>query len=379
MVDACLIVEGSYPYVTGGVSEWADGLIRSQPDLSFTVAHLRDADGPTVTPAYALPGNAQLVEIDLDGSRARPQAGAEDRLPEARVYHAACTGAAAELGRRAAHQRDASLAVTEHGIAWREAAWAPAGCKHRVRPMGPPERVRRAAEIGAMARAAYAAADAVTSVCGPNHALQTATGAPPERQHVIWNPVEAQGERSEEREGLLVGFVGRVVAIKDVATFLRACALVGEHRGDARFVVVGPVDHEPDYAQRCVELADALGLGDRIEFTGTCDPRAWYERLDVLALTSLSEAQPLVALEAMAAGVPVVATDVGGCREAVGDGGLITPVRSPRATADAILRIGHDGDLAAALGRAGRRRTALHHDPARIHGAYRELYERLAA
>jgi glycosyltransferase involved in cell wall biosynthesis len=380
MVDACLIVEGSYPYVTGGVSEWADGLIRSQPDLTFAVAHLREADGPVRPPAYALPENAQLVEIDLDGSRATPQAGAEDRLPEARVYHAACTGAAAELGRRVARDRGATLAVTEHGLAWREALWAPTGCNtKRTRPMGPPERLSRAAEVAAMARAAYAAADAVTSVCGPNHDRQTAAGAPRERQHLILNPVQPRAERAGSREGLLVGFVGRVVAIKDVATFLRACALVADRRDDARFVVVGPLEHEPDYAQRCVELADELGLRDRIQFTGTCDPSGWYERLDVLALTSLSEAQPLVALEAMAAGVPVVATDVGGCREAVGDGGLITPVRSPRATADAILRIGHDGDLAAALGRAGRRRTSLAHDPAQIHGAYRELYERLAA
>lgn len=379
MVDACLIVEGSYPYVTGGVSAWADGLIRSQPDLNFTVAHLRESDRPTGTLAYTLPENAQLVEIGLDGSRATPQSGAEDQLPEARVYHAACTGAAAELGIRAARERDAPLVLTEHGVAWREASWGPAGCQTNLRSVTRAERLRRAAEVATMARATYAEADAITSVCGPNRALQTAAGAPRERQHLIWNPVQARAERVTPREGLLVGFVGRVVAIKDVATFLRACALVAERRDDARFVVVGPLQYEPDYAQRCAALADALGLGDRIQFTGTCDPSDWYDRLDVLALTSLSEAQPLVALEAMAAGVPVVATDVGGCREAIGDAGLITRVRSPRATANAILRIGFDGDLAAALGRAGRRRTTLAHDPTQIHGAYRGLYERLAA
>ncbi|MCW3038429.1 MAG: hypothetical protein JWM31_334 [Solirubrobacterales bacterium] len=379
MVDACLIVEGSYPYVTGGVSAWADGLIRSQPDLNFTVAHLRDADRPDGTPAYALPENAQLVEIVLDGARATPQDGAEDGLPEARVYHAACTGAAAEVGLRAARDRDRPLVLTEHGVAWREAAWAPAGCQYGPNNLARPQRLRRASEVARMARVTYAAADAITSVCGVNGALQTAAGAPRDRQHLIWNPVQARAARVPTRDGLLVGFVGRVVAIKDVATFLRACAEVAALRDDARFVVVGPMDYEPDYAQRCVELADTLGLGDRIRFTGTCDPAAWYDRMDVLVLTSLSEAQPLVALEAMAAGIPVVATDVGGCREAVGEAGLITPVRSSRATAEAILRIAHDAELAAALGRAGRRRTALAHDPAQIHGAYRELYDRLAA
>ena len=380
MVDACLLVEGSYPYVTGGVSAWADGLIRSQPDVSFAVAHLRNADAPAREPAYALPANARLVEVALDPEHVTPGAGAQDALPEAGVYHAACTGAAGELARRAAATHGRSFVVTEHGVAWREAAWGPTGCNlNRIRRGSAAERAARSREVAGMARTAYAEAAAITSVCGPNVALQAAAGAPRDRLRLIPNPVAAATPPVTERAGLLVGFVGRVVAIKDVATFVRACARVAERRADARFVVVGPTEHEPDYAQRCRELAASAGLGDRLEFTGTCDPRPHYERLDVLVLTSLSEAQPLVALEAMAAGVPVVATDVGGCREAIGDAGLITPTRSPRATAEAILRIASDRELAAALGRAGRRRTALHHDPARVHGAYRELYERLAA
>lgn len=380
MVDACLLVEGSYPYVTGGVSAWADGLIRSQPDMSFAVAHLRDAGAPSREPAYALPANAQLVEIGLDPEHVHPGAGAEDALPEARVYHAACTGAAGELARRAAAARGRSFVVTEHGVAWREAAWGPTGCNlNRVRRGDRAERVARAREVAGLARDAYAEAAAITSVCGPNLALQAAAGAPRDGLRLIPNPVAPAAPSAPDHAGLLVGFVGRVVAIKDVGTFIRACARVAERRADARFVVVGPTEHEPGYAQRCRELAASVGLGDRLEFTGTCDPRPHYERLDVLVLTSLSEAQPLVALEAMAAGVPVVATDVGGCREAIGDAGLITRTRSPRATADAILRIAHDRELAAALGRAGRRRAAQAHDPARVHGAYRELYERLAA
>jgi glycosyltransferase involved in cell wall biosynthesis len=113
--------------------------------------------------------------------------------------------------------------------------------------------------------------------------------------------------------------------------------------------------------------------------TGETDPAPWYARMDALALTSISEAQPLVALEAMAAGVPVVATDVGGCREVVGDAGVLTRAGDPRATADALLRLGHDELLRARLAAAGRRRTAGTHDPRRVYGAYREMYERLAA
>jgi len=223
----------------------------------------------------------------------------------------------------------------------------------------------------------YGAAGAVTSVCGPNARAQQALGATGAR--VIPNPVGPAPERAPDTSGFLVGFVGRVVAVKDVATFLQACAVVAEKRADARFVVIGPMDHEPEYAQACVELAVRLGLEERIEFTGATDPAPWLARMDALVLTSLSEAQPLVALEAMAAGVPVVATDVGGCREAIGDAGLLTRSGNPAGTAAALLRLAADDLLRARLGAAGRRRASTTHDPGRVYGAYREMYARLAA
>lgn len=390
MVDVCIVVEGSYPFVTGGVSAWTDGLLKGLPDLSFAVAHVRDEQDAGASPAYALPGNARLSHVDLDPDEVRPEPGSHRALPEARVYHAACTGAAGELARLAAAERGAAFALTEHGLAWREARFGISACrKWRVPPttgcrkwrapqraMVTEELDRLAGDVLAMARDAYASADAVTSVCGPNAAAQHALGAAAPR--VIPNPVAATAAGSGS-DGFLVGFIGRVVAIKDVETFLRACGHVAEERADARFAVVGPLDQEPDYVQACLELTDALGLSDRVTYTGTTDPAPWLARMDALALTSLSEAQPLVALEAMAAGVPVVATDVGGCREAIGDAGLLTAPRDARATADALLRLGRDELLRARMAAAGRRRAAERHDPRRVYGAYRELYERLAA
>ena len=95
-------------------------------------------------------------------------------------------------------------------------------------------------------------------------------------------------------------------------------------------------------------------------------------------LTSRSEAQPLVALEAMAAGVPVVATDVGGCRELLSGAGLVTPVRDPAATAAAVVRLLTDRQLAQRLAAAGHDRARRRHDPARIFAAFHELYETAA-
>jgi glycosyltransferase involved in cell wall biosynthesis len=408
MVDVCLVVEGSYPYVTGGVSAWTHDLLDGLCDVSFAIAHVGHEREGEQGAVYRMPDNARLVHVALDPDRATPPAGAQDVLPEARVYHAACTGAAGELARRAAAQHGAGFALTEHGLAWREVRWGIeackpggrveiAGCKpggrfevYGCKPGGSwggerrltrEEAVARAEEVFAMAVVAYADADAVTSVCGPNARLQRALGAGPARTAVIPNAVApaAPGDEPRDRAGFLVGFIGRVVAVKDVACFLRACALVAGDRADARFVVVGPTHHDPEYAQACRELAEELRIAERVTFTGETDPAPWMARLDALVLTSRSEAQPLVALEAMAAGVPVVAADVGGCREAIGDAGLMTRPGDPQATADALLRLAGDDLLRARLGAGGRRRVAARHDQRRVHGAYRELYERLAA
>src|SRR3954469_10242054 len=129
MVDVCLVVEGSYPYVTGGVSSWTHSLLEGLPDVTFTVAHVRDAGDPDLPHAYAMPAGTGLVHVDMDPSDGRVPAGAHAALPEARVYHAACTGAAGEVARRAAAEHGAAFALTEHGIAWREARWGVSGCK----------------------------------------------------------------------------------------------------------------------------------------------------------------------------------------------------------------------------------------------------------
>jgi glycosyltransferase involved in cell wall biosynthesis len=387
MIDVCLVVEGNYPYVTGGVSQWAHGLLEGMPDVRFAVAHVRAEGAPERAAAYDPPAGVDVVCVDVEDGEVVPHAAAHTALPDARVYHATSTGTSGEVARRAAAERGAGFAVTEHGLAWRDLLMSPVAPKsHFVRPdlsptMHAQERARLAADTLHLARGAYAEAGAVTSVCGPNAAWQAAAGAPRARLRVIPNPVAATGPAvpGGEDEGFLTAFVGRVAPEKDVEMFLRAGALVAAERADARFAVVGPLDQDPAYADRCVSLAGTLGLGDRVMFTGVTDPQPWYARMDVLALTSLTEAQPLVALEAMAAGVPVVATDVGGCREAIGAAGLLTAPGDHAATARAILRLAHDELLRARLGAAGRRRAATTHDPARVLGAYREMYERLAA
>jgi glycosyltransferase involved in cell wall biosynthesis len=110
----------------------------------------------------------------------------------------------------------------------------------------------------------------------------------------------------------VVGIVGRLTPIKNHDLFLRAAARL---RGEARFVIFGDGAERP----RLERLAADLGLGDRVVFAGTRDVGEIYASIDVLALTSRNEGTPLAILEAMASGVPVVATAVGGVVDLLGE------------------------------------------------------------
>ncbi len=357
MTDVSLIVEGSYPYVTGGVSAWTQQLIEGLPDVSFSVAHI----GEPGEARYARPRNlVEVVDLPLD-----PETGeADGEVPGASVYHALATGAAGAAAQRAAAERGSRFVLSEHGLAWVEARLGISACKPQFRAPDP-------GRVVAQAREAYRHAFATTSVCETNARLQRAQGATAVR--VIANSSPLAAEPCTRSDAPLVGFVGRVVPVKDVETFLRSCRLVADALPAARFVVVGPLDHDPEYAERCRGLAEALEL--EVEFTGETDPHAWYPRLDALVLTSRSEAQPLVALEAMAAGVPVVASAVGGCPELLRGCGVLTAPRDPAATAAAVLQALGDRPRLAAAGRA---RVRTHHAPRRMLATYAELYEAAA-
>jgi len=130
------------------------------------------------------------------------------------------------------------------------------------------------------------------------------------------------------------------------------------------------------------ELAASLGLSDRITFAGK---ELFVERLlrqsDVLLSASSSESFGMSVAEAMASGLPVVASRVGGVPEVVVDGqsGILTPPGCPDAMAEALLEILTQPDLAPALGRAARQRIVDHFSTSAIVPRYESLYSRLAA
>lgn len=172
--------------------------------------------------------------------------------------------------------------------------------------------------------------------------------------------------------------IGRLEPVKGFDVLIRAFADVRRHTPDARLVVIG----EGSRRDALAALADELGIGDAVELTGALHREAVRSRLNgaaAFALSSRSEGMPLVLLEAMAAGAPVVATRVGGVPEVLTDeSGLVVPPDSPDALARALVEVLHDREAASRRAEAARR-IAARHDSAVADRAYAALFERLSS
>jgi len=322
-------------------------------------------------------------------------------LPPARVYHAASTGYAGWLGAKASQVCGSPLIITEHGIYTRErrleifnAEWI------REREAEPFLDMQRRGSFTrqwwikffeTIGRTAYGAAQRITSLFSANVTAQIKDGAPPERTEIIPNGIDPRPYLKiaprvrAANDPLSIGFIGRVAAIKDVKTLLRALAILRGRRIDFHAAILGPLDEEEDYAEDCQRLANTLEIDKMTTFYGRVDVHEWLPRLDAVVLTSISEGQPFVILEAGAAGLPVVATDVGACREmllgregedaALGAGGIVTAVASPSETAAALEALARHPELGRRLGANGRRRVLRFYDLTAVMQRYQGLYE----
>lgn len=495
--SVCLVLEGTYPFVAGGVSSWVHDIVRSIPELTFSLVHIGAKPGTYGAPRYELPANiARLDEYYCYDSartiaeprttesrwqwwqrlRRRPRPAprmlaalrrlhledsVDDQLlddlaagdlsiaellhgdatfdviaeiaharaphapfleffwhfrsmhvpllrllaapvPPADVYHSVSTGYAGVVAAIASRRTSRAMLLTEHGIYARErdielarASWISEREAHadlRV-PSQSSSALRRfwSRFFVRLSQIAYHQARRIVTLSMVNLKKQLDDGAARERTMIVPNgvDVDALDENASPAPRtpdapLRVGFVGRVVHIKDVLTFIRACDLALRETPLA-VEVIGPTDEDPAYMQRCRALVESLGRTREIQFVGSRKPADIYRNLDVCVLTSFSEGQPLVMLEAGAAGVPVIATDVGACREmiegtsdsedtALGPCGIVTRVAAPDETAAAIVQLAKDDELRRRLGAAGRRRAHRSYAKSRMIRSYRELY-----
>ena len=490
VADIALLLEGTYPYVRGGVSSWVHQIISALPEIRFAVVFIGSDPSMYGSPQYEYPANVTHVETHYllrHDRHGKPGARAGNRsafaqmdhlheylrlggeippkemmdaftrlgsangisqedflysrasweyitqqyrqrctepsfvdyfwairamhaplfvlariaagLPTVRAVHAISTGYAGLLGAMIRLRRNIPFVLTEHGIYTKErkidlaqATWLHDHnddvCNTLHDEMGYIRGlwIRFYEQIGRMA---YAQALPIVSLYEGNRQRQIADGAAAERTCVITNGINLERYRAalEKRTEAIppvLGLVGRVVPIKDIKTFIRTLRILANQRPDIQGWIVGPEDEDPLYVTECKELATSLRLNDNVKFLGFQNVLDILPQLGLMVLTSISEALPLVVLEAFAGGLPCLATDVGSCREliegrdeedrALGAAGSVVPIADPEGTAEAALGLLNDASRWRQAQQAGLARVVRYYDDKLMFSSYRKLY-----
>jgi glycosyltransferase involved in cell wall biosynthesis len=213
---------------------------------------------------------------------------------------------------------------------------------------------------------------------------------PPGRVQVVHNGVEpadlpSREDRRRARQQLglddrafVVATVARLDPVKDLMTLFEAFAAVRRQAPSAQLLVVG----DGPERDRLTARAAQPDLAGAVHMAGyRSDVRALLPAADVYASSSISEGVSITILEAMAAGIPVVATAVGGTPEVLPDasaGGILVPCRNPERLAEAIASLALDQRQRTAMAVAGRRRLERSFTIDRMVDDYARLYRGLA-
>jgi glycosyltransferase involved in cell wall biosynthesis len=297
--------------------------------------------------------------------------------PTADLCHSVANGLGALPALAAKWAHGTPFLMTEHGLYLRERYLS-----YRPGSLSQPARSIVLRFFKLLVQAAYKSADLVAPGSGYNRLWELAGGTPPTRICPVRNGIDPSSFPVAISEPAVptLSWIGRIDPLKDVETLLRAFSLVRAAVPDCRLRIFGPVQKGgEEYLHKCLDLAAELDLDGSATFEGRVgSPVEAYHAGHVVVLTSISEGLPYTVLEAMATGRPVVATDVGGVAEAVGDTGLLVPPRNPSAVADACLHLLANADERRALGKAARSRVVHLFTAKASFDTYRRLYRDVA-
>lgn len=481
--DICLLLEGTYPYVRGGVSSWTHELIKHQSQFNFHIVCIVPDDN-NLELQFKLPDNILSVsnivlrEIPINKSapsnniikQIQPELlkiinnnadindfakvmqtlqkvkssigedyllNSEDAwqtmeemyenrfknssmldyfwswrsifggifsmllcpLPEADLYHTICTGYAGILAARAKIEKNAKMLVSEHGLYTNErrveiasADWLEetASAQLTIDILHSDLRDLWIDAFSCYSRICYQAADNIITLFAGNQITQIEDGADKNKMMVIPNGVDVERFSALpriEHDVPTIAMIGRVVPIKDVKSFIRSVDIIRNQIGDIRAYIMGNMEEDPEYAKECQNLAQHLLLNDVLEFTGAVKIDDYLPKIDVVVFTSISEAQPLVILEAGAAGIPVVSTFVGACEEMIygtkdeepnlGFAGAVVPLSNASAIAEKTIHLLSDPVHYLSCSNTIKARVAKYYNSELQHQQYRQLYNNL--
>ncbi len=490
-VDIMLLLEGTFPYVSGGVSSWVNQIIRGFPEIRFgavfigstpheygkmkyelpsNLVHLQlhylhgDKSAPPVKPCVgnsmgfetisrlhgwfrgdeniSIPEELKDLEFYRSGGKGVDYAQflygerswefigekfeerctdpsfvdyfwtvrnmhgpvwqlaelAADLIP-AGCYHTVSTGYAGFLGSLLHYHTGRPLILSEHGIYTKERRidifntdWIK---DNRNALQRDPTEVSYYRDLWirffeTMGAICYDASCRIVSLFEGARQRQIIDGAPVEKTLVVPNGIDVE-RYLPSRAGrpadppMVIALLGRVVPIKDVKTFIRAVRILVSHIPELQGWVVGPDGEDPGYAAECRALAESLAIGEQLIFKGFMDPRELFPQTGLLVLSSISEGLPLVALEGYAAGLPMVATDVGSCRQlvegvgeedtALGPSGGIVQINSPQQLAEECLKLLKDRKNWDSAQNAAIARVEKFYTQKQMFDSYKNLYE----
>ncbi|WP_417845111.1 GT4 family glycosyltransferase PelF [Thalassospira sp.] len=477
--DICLLLEGTYPYVAGGVSSWVHDIVCAMPDITFEVVAILAQNTGELPHKYDVPKNVigirhlYLHELPKgrkfvwQGKKLRQTTNAllqflnhgriEDfstftngvnsldigkdillnshfgweflktfysenfsstsfldffwswrilvggilattrfSLPKARCYHAVSTGYAGLLAARAKIEYQRPVVLTEHGIYTNErrieiamADWLYQNPipDYDIKSLEKDIRSLWLKGFSALSGACYGACDEIITLYEGNQVLQLRDGAAPERVRVIPNGIDYEKYAAvprEKQEKPVIGLIGRVVPIKDIKSFIRAIHMLTRETRHFEALILGPTDEDQTYFDECLEMVEHLKIKDVVTFGGRVNIADYLGKIDVMVLSSVSEAQPLVILEGGAAGIPTVATDVGACREmlygrsdeipGLGQGGIVVPVANPSEMAKALAQIITSPATRDKFGETIKQRVKNQYNKKNVLALYGEIY-----
>jgi len=460
----CFILEGSYPYMKGGVSNWVHEFILENPQDEFVLWMINDVESRKGNYAYTLPKNVvKIQEVYLEtalktrvNKRANPKFNPKEKealrelihcgkpdwntildmfhkkrkhpvellmsedflnllkdfassefpytgftdlfwtlrsmflpllyllgtkFPEADLYHSVSTGYAGVIGAMASKKYNKPMVLTEHGIYTREreeeilrSDWAPPQFKRLWINM-----------FQMYSIFAYETAVKVTSLFSRAKDIQIEIGCKPEKTQVIGNGVSyasfAKVPEKKPNGFIDIGCITRVAPIKDVKTLIYTFAELKQERPNTRLFILGHIDDE-EYYQECVDLIEFLGVQD-IRFEGVVNIIDYMAKLDFTTLTSISEGQPFAVLESMAARRPVIATNVGCCKELIegdngdefGVAGICVPPMNQKNLYSAFIELCDHPEKLPGMGHAGSERVKKYYDHATMVASYQDLYK----
>jgi len=488
IADICLILEGTFPFIKGGVSDWIYNTIKAQSHLTFNIITIMP-HGQNVKPLYEIPKNVisakhlYLQDMPIGKKHLRKKE-AKDiftiiensilnihspshsfnsffnllgivkkhkhklgkyllldskhswdmltriynasmhnssflsffwsyrnllgnlystlffEIPQAKLYHSVCTGYAGLLLARAKIETKKPCITTEHGIYTNERKIEIASADWLKNDKSVNLNLKKDFNsrdlkdfwidsfIG-YARVSYEVSDKIITLYKDNQNLQISDGAKENKLSLIHNGIEIDKfskikSDNKPSKNLKIALIGRVVPIKDVKTYIRSCTLIKQKFPKLEAYIFGPTDEDRQYYQSCMELVKFGQLEDNVKFCGSVDLTKHLKKIDIVVLTSISEAQPLSLLEAGAASIPIVATNVGACKEIVygaddeipnlGKGGEICKISDPSSIASAVVRLCEDKTYYKNTSEVIKKRVSKFYDKKLLDQKYRDLY-----